>query len=192
MEDEKPYPCEELASSTPQIPVGLATTCVMLTCTPFDVVTSTLVNTGGSEMVVRFCASVTVRNTGVDSVVSGLSVIVLVVTGGRLDGCAMAEALEPSSLGAKGLGEDVCGAAGEVGPPEPPEVTVPWTCGVRMGCDEDGIGGAGSASILVERIETVDGGKEAVDTAVREGATEVGVGGSGRGMDTSEDDWVWP
>ena len=53
-------------------------------------------------------------------------------------------------------------------------------------------GGAGSALILVERIETVDRGEEAVDTAVREGATEVGVGGSGSGIDTSEDDWVWP
>ena len=164
----------------------------MLTCTPFEVVTSTLVNTGGSEMVVWFCASVTVRNTGVDSVVSGLSVIVLVVTGERLDACAMTEALEPSPLGAKEVVEDGRDATGEVEPPEPPGATVPWTCGVRICCDEDGTGGLGSALILVERIETGDEGREAVDTAVREGATEVGVGGSDKGMETSEDDWVWP
>ncbi len=77
-------------------------------------------------MVVRFCASVTVKNTGLDSVVSGLSVTVLVVTGEpRFDPCAMADALEPLSLGAKegGMGD----AVGEVEAPETPEATVTWT-----------------------------------------------------------------
>lgn len=144
-------------------------------------------------MVVRFCASVTVKNTGLDSVVSGLSVTVLVVIGEfRFEPCAMVDALEPLSLGAtEGGGGD---AVGEVEAPEPPDATVPWTCVVRIGCDEEGTveGGAGSALILVERIETVVEGGEALDMGVREGGTEVGVGGSGRGMDTSDDDWVCP
>ncbi len=65
-----------------QIPVGLAMTCVTLTSWPSDSVdTPTLVKTGGSDRVVCFFASVTVMKTGVESVVSGLSVTVLVVVG---------------------------------------------------------------------------------------------------------------
>ena len=116
---------------TPQMPVGLAMTWVTLTCSPFEVDTSTLVNTGGSEMVVWFCESVTVKKTGLDSVVSGLSVIVLVVIGEfRFDPCAMADTLEPLSLGAT---EGVSDTVGEIEAPEPPDATVPWTCVVRIG-----------------------------------------------------------
>ena len=75
------YP-DRVLSSTPQTPVGLAITCVTLTRWPSGSVdTPTLVNTGGSEIEVRFCESVTVTNTGEDNVVSGVSVTVLVVVG---------------------------------------------------------------------------------------------------------------
>lgn len=62
----------------PQIPVGLAMTCVTLTLCPLgSVETLTVENTGGSESETRPAESVVVMNTGVDSVVSGESVIVL-------------------------------------------------------------------------------------------------------------------
>ncbi len=80
--------------------MGFAITCVILTSEPSPIVdTPMLVNIGGSDSDWWLLPSVTVTKTGVDSVVSGTSVIVLVAVGVFTLACTMpGVSLEPLSL----------------------------------------------------------------------------------------------
>ena len=97
-------------------------TCVTLTSWPSsNVDTPTLVKTGGTDSEVWLLASVTVTNTGEDSVVSGLSVIVLVAVGDGVFALACTTLGAPSESSScafetgESEGTDGCGVTSECG-----------------------------------------------------------------------------